>query len=269
MHYRNRLLAALPAEEQELLSSVLTHAYLDRGAVLWDSGRSIQQVCFPENALVSMLSVMSDGTAIETAMVGRDGMVGLPIFHGVDRTALHAFVQIPGEAFVVSAREFATLLPRLEALQSLLHRYAVALLTMVAQSSACNRKHSIECRCARWLLTVHDGVDTDHFEITQQFLSQMLGVRRATVTGAAGILHRSGLISYSRGRVTVSDRDGLEQASCDCYRVIRSEYDRLLGGGTIERPFVRATSENGHTIVGDGGPTVAEVADLATLQQLE
>lgn len=227
--FRNRILRALPSAELELLLPHLTRVTLERRESLCDPSRPIESVYFPEDALVSILSVVSDGSALETAMVGNEGMVGLPLFHGVDRTVMHAFVQVGGEAHSLTSERFADLLPQLPTLQRRLHRYAVALFTMATQSSACSRKHSIDQRCARWLLTAHDGAGRAQFDITQQFLSQMLGVRRATVTVAAGVLQRDQLISYSRGRLVVRDRQGLERASCDCYHVVRDEIDRLLG----------------------------------------
>ena len=229
--FRNRVLRALPTAELELLIPHLERVTLERRSILCAPDRPIDSVAFPEDALVSILSMVSDGSALETAMVGNEGMVGLPLFHGVDRTVTHAFVQVAGEAHTLTSERFAELLPQLPALQRRLHRYAVALFTMATQSSACNRKHTIDQRCARWLLTAHDGAGRAQFDITQQFLSQMLGVRRATVTVAAGLLQRDQLISYSRGRLVVRDRPGLERASCDCYHVVRDEIDRLLGDG--------------------------------------
>ena len=227
--FRNRILGALPTTELELLIPHLEPVRLERRTILCAPDRPIESVAFPEDALVSILSLVSDGSALETAMVGNEGMVGLPLFHGVDRTVTHAFVQVAGDAHTLTSERFAELLPQLPTLQRQLHRYAVALFTMTTQSSACSRKHTIDQRCARWLLTAHDGAGRAQFDITQQFLSQMLGVRRATVTVAAGILQREQLISYSRGRLVVRDRAGLERASCDCYQVVRDEIDRLLG----------------------------------------
>jgi CRP-like cAMP-binding protein len=231
MPFRNRLLAELPHRELELLVPHLASTNLQHRQSILEAGLPIDAVCFPEDAVISIVSLMSDGTTIETGVVGHEGMVGMSLFHGVDRTVTPAFVQVPGKAQLMPAAEFTRLLEELPVLQGRLHRYAVALFTSVAQTSACNRLHSIERRCARWLLSVHDGVGRDQFEVTHKFLAELLGVRRATVTVAAGQLQQRELISYSRGRLTIRDRDGLEGVACECYRVVRDEIDRLMDGG--------------------------------------
>jgi len=188
---------------------------------------------------------MSDGTAVETATVGNEGMVGLPVFHGVDRTAAQAFCQIPGDAFRVSTAAFRGELQYRGALGTLLGRYAEALFTQVAQSSACNRVHPMRERCARWLLTTHDRVGEDEFPLTHRFLAQMLGVRRATVTEAAGSLQAAGLIEYRMGTLRIRDRRGLESAACECYAIIRRAFGHLLAGHLPASPLAGVPTSKG------------------------
>jgi CRP-like cAMP-binding protein len=255
MSYRNRILAALPPDELATVEPHLERIPLTTRMVLCDPGRPIQAVVFPEDAIVSQIAIMADGSAIETATVGSDGMSGLSLFHGVDQTPEQAFVQVPGEGYRMSAEAFRGVLPRCPTLVATLHRFAQALFTLVAQSSGCNRKHSVDQRCARWLLLVHDRVGRDRWELTQLFLSQMLGVRRASVTVAAGALQKAGAIRYTRGRIEVVDRARLEAASCECYAVIRSVSDQLMGGEPTTSPLFDVTvSEDGLTTAGDGTP---------------
>jgi CRP-like cAMP-binding protein len=172
---------------------------------------------------------MEDGTVVELATVGNEGMVGLPVFLGGDTMPLKAFVQIPGDAMRMKADVFKDSVNQGSPLHGLLQRYTQALFNQVAQSTACNRVHSIEERCCRWLLMTRDRVESDGFPLTQEFLSQMLGVRRPSVSVVAAILQKAGLIRYSRGRITILDREGLEAAACECYAIIKQEFDRLLG----------------------------------------
>ena len=263
--YRNRILAALPPDELAVLGPVLERANLVTRRVLCDSGKPIPAVCFPEDAVVSSLSVMADGSAVETATIGNEGMTGLALFHGVDETPEQSFVQVPGIGHLVSADAFREALPRCPTLGGQLHRFAQALYSLVAQSSGCNRKHAVDQRCARWLLLVHDRVGRDRIELTQLFLSQMLGVRRATVTVAAGVLQKAGAIRYSRGRITVVDRALLEAASCECYAVIRRTFDYLLDGADHPNPLagLRLSTDSGDSTVGDGAPNERGVLDTA------
>lgn len=252
---RNRLLAALPPDERERLHAGLELVRLKFRQVLFEPNRTIEHVYFPENAVVSILGIMEDGSAVETGTVGNEGMAGVPVFLGAMQMAGQAFVQIPGTAWRMPSAALREEVRRGSTLARLLGRYTQALFTLVAQSSACNRKHPLEERCARWLLMTHDRVEGDTFELTQHFLSQMLGVRRATVNEAAGALQARGLIEYSRGRITILDRAGLEAASCACYAIIQGEFARMLDGLEPPTPLdgVR-TSENGLTISGDGAP---------------
>lgn len=259
---RNRLLAALPAHAYAVLAPHLTLVRLELKQVLFDVDRPIEYVYFPEAGIASVLGVMSDGSAVETATIGNEGMVGLPVFLGTDQTSSQAFCQIPGAALRMASDDFRHLIAAVPSLTMILHRYTQALFTLVAQSSACNRMHSTAERCARWLLHCHDRIGAaegrDSFPLTHQFLSQMLGVRRATVTEAMRDMQAAGAVTYVRGQVVVRDRAALERAACECYGLIVREFDRLLDGQT-RRSVLEDTrvSENGRSTLGDGAPRAA------------
>jgi len=261
MPFRNRLLSALPPDEMSVVAPSLERVTLDVGRVLIDVERPIDGVWFPEDAVISQLSVMADRSAVETATIGFEGMAGLPLFHGVDSTPEHAFVQIGGVAHAIDAESFRAVLPQCPTLVAELHRFAQALFTFAAQSSGCHRKHTIEQRLARWLLIVHDRAGRDRLELTQRFLSQMLGVRRATVPVAAGVLQDAGLVRYTRGRIDVLDRAGLERIACECYAIVRAQYERLQEGVARPSPLtgVSLTGPDGMSTAGDGGPVRVEV----------
>jgi len=261
MAFRNRLLDELPPDEVAAIAPSLERVTLVAGLVLIDVERPIERVWFPEDSVVSLLSVMGDGSAVETATIGCEGMVGTPLFHGVESTPEHAFVQIGGTANTLDADAFRDALPHCPTLVARIHRFSQALFTFAAQSSGCHRKHTIEQRLARWLLVVHDRAKRDRLELTQRFLSQMLGVRRATVTVAAGALQEAGLVRYTRGRIDVLDRAGLERTSCECYAIVRAQYDRLLDGTARPSPLtgVSLTGPDGMSTAGDGGPVRVEV----------
>lgn len=225
---RNALLALLPPEEQALLRRELRPAELTFNLVLAEPGEPVEYVCFPHRGVISLISEMENGASVEVATVGREGFVGVPLLLGAQAMPHRAIVQVEGEGERIAAGAFTSVLPSLPALQRLMQGYVLALLTQISQGSACNRLHSVEARCARWLLTTHDRVEGDTFPMTQEFLSQMLGVTRPTVSATAGELQKSGLIRYSRGAVTITDRRGLEAASCECYRVVSRELRRLL-----------------------------------------
>jgi CRP-like cAMP-binding protein len=226
---QNRLLAALPAHEYERLRPHLERTSLGIKESLYEANQPISSVYFPCNVVISLLTVMEDGAAVEVGTIGNEGMVGLPIVLGTETFPGKAFCQIPGAAMRMEAQQaFREEIRRDGPLQDLVRRYTHTLFTQVAQSAACNRLHSIEERCARWLLMAHDRVGADEFALTQEFLSQMLGVRRPSVSIAAGMLQKAGFIRYRRGKIAVLDRPGLESASCECYQVIRQEFDRLF-----------------------------------------
>jgi CRP-like cAMP-binding protein len=196
---------------------------------VFEADHPSEYVYFPLSGVISIHTRMREGMAVEIATVGREGMVGLEIFLGGGPTHASAFCQVPGRALRVDAASFRRAVRDSEPLTALLLRYVQAVLGQISQSAACNRVHSMEERCARWLLMTHDRMNGDRFDLTQEFLAEMLGVRRPSVSVAASILQRAGLIRYSRGRVEVIDRAGLESAACECYGVIAREYDRLIG----------------------------------------
>lgn len=226
---KNRLLAALPLEEYERFLPNLETVSLPLKYVLYEPNKPIEHVYFPIHGVVSLVTIMEDGVAVEIATVGNEGMIGLPVFLGSEIIPMKAFSQIPGKGMRIKADVFKDLVNQGSPLHGLLQRYTQALFNQTAQSAACNRLHSIEERCCRWLLMIHDRVDSDEYLLTQEFLSQMLGVRRASVNVVASILQKARLIRYSRGRITILDRLGLEAASCECYARIKQEFDRLLG----------------------------------------
>jgi CRP-like cAMP-binding protein len=226
----NGLLAALPRRDCSRLLPRLALVPLEHATVLYEAGKPIRHVYFPESGLVSLIAPMEDGALAEAGMVGREGMVGLPVFLGTDSSAFRAVVQVPGEAWRLEAGAFRALARRGRALNDLLRRYLHAFVTHLGQCSACNSHHSVEQRCCRWLLLVHTRIEADEFPLTHEFLAAMLGVRRTGVTEVAGNLQRAGLIRYSRGRVTILDREGLEATSCPCYRVIEAEFAALPDG---------------------------------------
>ncbi|HKN37552.1 MAG TPA: Crp/Fnr family transcriptional regulator [Actinomycetota bacterium] len=225
----NRILDALPPEAYDRLLPALSPVSLELKDLLLESGKAIDTVYFPVSAVVSLLTTMDDGSAVEVATIGNEGIVGVPVFLGAQALGARDFyqVQVPGQVVAMAAGAFLKSTGR-DPLRGLVQRYAQALFSQVTQQVACNGLHSIEERCSRWMLLTHDRVGGDEFPLTQEFLAQMLGVRRASVTVAAGILQKAGFIRYFRGRVAIVDRDGLENASCECYRIIRTEFDRLL-----------------------------------------
>ncbi len=226
---RNRLLAGLPAAEAARLRPRLELVPLGVGEVIYAPQQLIPYVYFPERGVSSILVTMADGRVSEVGTVGREGMLGLPVFLGAETSPGRSLSQIAGEAWRMAAAAFREEIPRAATLQGRLLRYTQALFTQVAQSAACNHLHPLIQRCSRWLLLIQDRAGGEELRLTHGFLSAMLGVRRASVTEALGRLHRAGLIRRRRGRITVVDRPGLEAAACECYRLIAAEDRRLLG----------------------------------------
>ena len=224
----NQLLAALPAEELERLLPDLEHIPLTIGDVLYTPDDPIRYVYFPNNGVVSILNTLGERLSIEVGMVGKEGLVGIPIFLGVDMAINQAVVQVPGDAMRMVADTFRDAVKRDGPLHDLLHLYTYALLTQMSLSIACNRFHNVEKRFSRWLLVIHDRLDSDEFLLTQEYISRMLGAQRPHVTTAAGALQKAGLISYRRGRIAILDRDGLEKSSCGCYRNGKENFDGLF-----------------------------------------
>jgi CRP-like cAMP-binding protein len=244
----NSLLARLPSALHSHLLEQCELVTLDAGRIVTDSEQAIDSVYFPVTAVLSVLSVMTDKSAVETAVVGREGMAPLAAFHGVDAAAEQVIVQVPGTALRMSREDFQFAARTIPDLESALHRFAQALFTFAAQTSGCNRKHSVIERCARWLLVTHDRVPGDEFQLTHLFLAQMLGVRRSSVTVAAEALREAGAVSYSRGKMRILDRTALLGSACDCYDIIRGSYDRLLNGSPVGSPL--------HNVEHDGRPPI-------------
>jgi CRP-like cAMP-binding protein len=225
---RNRILAALPEKEFTRVSEELEPFALPIHTVLYEADTPITHVYFPTSGCVSMVNVMQEG-AVEVGTIGFEGFAGLPLLLDDDRMPTRAFVQLTGSSYRMQAALFQKALAQNPVFARLLNRHALALFNQAAQSVACNRLHTLESRCARWLLMTHDRMRMEPFTLTHEFLSYMLGVHRPAVTLAAGVLQRAGLIRYSRGKVTVLDRAGLEAVACACYEVTRKNYDRLIG----------------------------------------
>lgn len=223
----NRLLAALPAKDFARLRDSLEPVSLHSQQTLYERNRPVKSVYFPIDALVSIVTKVSGEPMTEVGVVGREGMIGLPAFFTVDRWQFRAFVQIEGRALRMGVRDFRAEMTRRGPLAEILLRYTHAFLTHVAQTGACCQMHSAQQRCVRWLLMSHERVARDEFMLTQDFLCQVLSVRRATVSEIASALQRAGLIRYSRGRMVILDRRRLEAMCCTCYEIIRSEYDKV------------------------------------------
>jgi CRP-like cAMP-binding protein len=226
---RNRLLRGLPPVAYEQLAPHLEPVELTPRQVLLEPDGPIRAVFFPRTVVCSLLTPLEGEMPVESATVGFEGMVGVPVVLGAATTHTKAIAQVAGAAARVDAARFREWLAQADGALPLLLRYAQALLEQTAQSVACNRKHEMEERCARWLLATRDRVGADQFMLTHEFLAAMLGVRRATVTVAAGMLQQAGLITYTRGRVTILDAERLKEASCECYREVRAQHERLLG----------------------------------------
>jgi CRP-like cAMP-binding protein len=224
----NRLLAALPPAEWARLESHLVPVEMDLGRVVYESGMRIGHVYFPTTAIVSLLYVLIDGSSAEIAIVGNDGLVGIALFMGGESTPSRALVQSEGWAYRIAAPILKQEFARGGATQHLMLRYTQALITQMAQTAVCNRHHSIDQQLCRWLLLSLDRLAGRDLQMTQELIANMLGVRREGVTEAAGKLQAAGLIHYSRGRITVLDRHGLEARCCECYEVVRREYERLM-----------------------------------------
>lgn len=224
----NNLLTALPTAGYQRLLPHLEFVNLLREQVLFDAEEVIEYVYFSNTALVSLIAIMGSGAVVEVGVVGKEGMVGLPVCWGGDTTTIQAIVQIAGTALRMKAQPLKAEFNRGGALQQLLLRYTQALYTHTAHTAACNRMHTIEARLARWLLTVQDRINSDELHLTQEFLSQMLGARRSGVTEAASTLSQAGMIYYSRGKITICDRKALELTTCECYQTVKQEFARLL-----------------------------------------
>ena len=225
----NRVLAALPREDWDRLLERMDEVTFDLGEGVYRADGPIRHVYFPRSGILSKVIDLQDGATVEVVTIGREGVTGMPLFHGVPKSPFRVYCQmppcvcrrLPADVFQDESR-------RSGPLQGLLHRYAHARWCQTAQTAACNRFHPIEQRLARWLLMTSDRVGTNELALTQQVLAEMLGVRRPSVTLAAGTLQAAGLIACRRGRIVLADRRRLEQAACECYRAVRDEFDRFL-----------------------------------------
>lgn len=235
---RNRLLAALPAAERERLLAHLEFVPLVFKQPFYSHGEPISHVYFPLGGVGSLITDLADGSAIEVGMVGNEGMVGLPAFLGTTQVPGSAICQVSGSALRMRTETFRREVTPDTVLFGLLLRYTQALMYQITQSAACNQMHSVEERFCRWILMTHDRVGADHFPLTQEFASQMLGVRRASVSVSASATQKAGLIQYRRGQMTILNRPGLEAAACGCYRSVQQEYDRLIGDPQNRRKVV-------------------------------
>ena len=238
----NSLLGALPRKDYLRVLAGLEPVELNFGEVLYEPGQAIRHVYFPNDSLVSLLTVVDGHMALEVGLVGREGMVGIPLALGVDVTSVRALVQGSGTAMRMEAARFRRELAHSAPLQVELLRYAHVLMAQVTQTAACNRFHVVGARLARWLLMTSDRVRSEQFRLTQEFLAHMLGVRRVGVTQAAGALQRRKLISYSRGRIRILDRPGLEAASCHCYEFVKDVQRRLARASRSKSPRAAAAT---------------------------
>lgn len=225
----NQLLDALPREDYGHFLPHLEHVSFALGEVIYESGGRMDYIYFPTTAIVSLLYLMENGASAEMGVAGNEGLVGIALFMGGDTMPNRAVVQSAGGIIRMKARVLQDEFKRGGTFQRLLLRYTQALITQMSQTAVCNRLHTLEQQLCRWLLLSRDRLNTDELVMTQELIANMLGVRREGVTVAAGRLQEQGLISYARGRINMLDREGLEAAVCECYKVVKDEYDRLLG----------------------------------------
>ena len=244
--HANRLLGLLPSRDYQRLRPHLQRIPLEYRQSLYRANKPIEFVYFIETGVGSLVNTMRNGEAAEVGTIGNEGVVGLPIVLGDDRAPTAVYVQVPGTGLRMKATLFKKELARSASMQAVMLRYGHAFFNQVAQSAACNHFHSLQQRCCRWLLMTHDRMHSDEFLLTQEFLAMMLGVQRTGVTAAAGALQRAGLIHYKRGNVTIIDRRGLMQRSCECYGVSKGEFDRLLGEQAKAKSGLQL--RNGHNV---------------------
>jgi CRP-like cAMP-binding protein len=234
---QNHLIAALPASEFERLAPHLELVKLKLGEVLYESGGQLEHVYFPTNSIVSLLYVMLNGSSAEIAVVGNEGVLGISLFMGGETTPSRAVVQSAGHGYRLPAQRLKMEFARAGPMMHLLLRYTQALITQMSQTAVCNRHHSIDQQLCRWLLMSLDRLSSNELKMTQELIANMLGVRREGVTEAAGKLRDAGIIEYSRGQITVLDQQKLEQRVCECYAVVKKEFDRLLSDIPPGRAF--------------------------------
>ena len=231
----NSLLAALNAVGLSKAGDKLEVGEYGSGAILYEPYETAEYVYFPLSCVVSIVNTVEGGSTVEVGTVGNEGMAGIAVYLDSGITPNRTLVQVAGRMGRLPAEVLIAAAERSPAVRKILNRYTLAFLAQVSQTAACNRAHNIDERCARWLLMTHDRVHGDNFSLTHEFLAFMLGVRRAGVTVAAGILQKAGLISYKRGSITILDRRGLEKAACDCYRIVDKEFSNLLESPPLVR----------------------------------
>lgn len=224
----NQLIEHLPRKYQQSLLQRCDLVQLESGSILCERGQPFLQLYFPLTGFISQVALMADHPPLEVALIGNEGMLGGMLALGVNRVPLRAVVQGAGTALRISASQFRAELSCNPALQRTLNRYLYLLVAQLAQNVACNRFHEVSARLARWLLMSHDRAHADHFYLTHQFLAEMLGVQRSAVTIAAGALQQHGIISYSRGKISVLSRSGLESVACECYAAVNHDYNELF-----------------------------------------
>lgn len=226
---RNKILEAISESERNAIWSLAAEVELGRGEIVVQARTAFTHIWFPEEAVFSLVTDIGDGNSVESGTVGNEGFVGVPVFLGAASCPQRIIAQVPGKACRIPADAFRELLPNAPELTALLNRYVLAYIAQVSQTAACNSQHTILQRCARWILLTHDRVGARTIPLTQEFLAYMLGVRRPSVTVAQAELQRDGFIQYTRGKMQILDREGLEKISCECYGVVRDEFAGLIG----------------------------------------
>ncbi|HEX8709302.1 MAG TPA: Crp/Fnr family transcriptional regulator [Pyrinomonadaceae bacterium] len=225
----NRLLAALTEQEYERLLPNIELAHLEKGELIYMSGDRIRYAHFPLTGMISLLSTTESGSTVEVAMVGNEGILGLPVVMSINKSPYEAMIHIAADTVRIKAEVLKEEFDRGGRLQDFMLRYTHVLIAQIMQSAVCNRFHTVEERLCRWLLIARDRVNSNTIDLTQENIAHMLGSPRTGVTMAAGVLQQSGLIRYSRGKIVILDRQRLSDASCECYRVIKEEFNNLLG----------------------------------------
>lgn len=232
----NRLLCAMPDDVLERLAPRLHHVSLRHGQVLFQVDAPVTHVYFVNRGLVSLIKSMQDGRTVEIGAIGAEGLAGVSALFNLDHALFETVIQLSGDAYRISVPDLRWAMAEEPKLRALLEGYVHVVVSQLAQTAACNRLHSLEQRCCRWLLACHDGAHGDDFHLTHEFLAMMLGARRVSVSIAAGALQRAGLITYKRGRVTVVNRAGLEAASCECYDSVRNQVEKLFAATATLSP---------------------------------
>ena len=243
--FGNAVLDLIPPGEADGLASLLTQRHVRQGTIVYNEVTPLEIVYFPLTSVLSAVTIMREGTTVEIGTIGREGVGGVQTALHIRRVPGELVCQVAGDAYVMDADAFESAVERLPGLRTAVNRYVQSLMNLMSQSIACNRLHGLAERCARWLLMMRDRAGGDSFYLTQEFLAYMLGVRRSGVSIAAGTLANAGLIRYRRGNITILDGEGLESASCECYRVVRDRTERLMRGDDDHHRARSAVTGNG------------------------